>query len=68
MRAYAAAHGYSGTVRCSNGIGGAHPRTPDFICQVRLPSLSCDEFEVRRHGGRWHVTARRRAVDCVLPA
>jgi hypothetical protein len=67
-RAWASAHGYAGVVTCSNGIGGIHARTPDFICQVRVKGESCDQFEVHRFGGRWHVQARRRGVDCVLPA
>jgi hypothetical protein len=66
-RAWADAHGMPGRVACSNGIGGMHPRTPDFICQVRLGE-NCNELHVHRYGGRWHVTLRRRGVDCVLPA
>jgi hypothetical protein len=66
--AYARAHGYTGKVTCSNGIGGIHPRTPDFLCDVHVSGTQCDELEARRHGGRWHVTLRRRRVDCVLPA
>jgi len=45
-----------------------HPRTPDFFCDVRLGGTSCDELEAHRYGGRWHVTLRRRGIDCVLPA
>jgi hypothetical protein len=68
MRAWAAAHGYTGQVTCSNGIGGHHTRSPDFICQVAVHGATCDQFEVHRYGGRWHVAPRRRGVDCVLPA
>ncbi|HEV2592554.1 MAG TPA: hypothetical protein VGU02_11740 [Gaiellaceae bacterium] len=53
---------------CSNGIGGLHPRTPDFICVVRVRADTCDQVEARRYGGRWHVALRLRGVDCVLPA
>jgi len=55
-------------VSCSNGIGGLHARTPDFVCVVRVKADTCDQFEARRYGGRWHVALRRRSVDCVLPA
>jgi hypothetical protein len=55
-------------VTCSNGIGGIHTRTPDFVCQARLANNMCDQFEVHRFGGRWHITLRRRGVDCLLPA
>jgi hypothetical protein len=55
-------------VTCSNGIGGLHARTPDFICDVRLRETTCDELQVQRSGGRWHVSVRRHRVDCVLPA
>jgi hypothetical protein len=65
---YAAAHGLSGAVACSNGIGGMHPRSPDFICDVRHSETDCDELSVRRYEGSWHVVVRRRGVDCVLPA
>jgi hypothetical protein len=66
---YAAAHGWAGRrVTCSNGIGGLHPRSPDFICDVRRAGTTCDELEVRRFAGAWHVRIRRRGVDCVLPA
>jgi hypothetical protein len=61
-------HGYDGPVTCSNGIGGLHPRTPDFVCDVRLHGTTCDELLVHRSGGRWHVSVRRHSVDCVLPA
>jgi hypothetical protein len=67
-RSWAALHGYTGEVSCSNGIGGLHPRTPDFVCNVRVHGDVCDELAVERSGGRWHVTLRRRSVDCVLPA
>ena len=66
--AYARAHGNAGKVTCSNGIGGMHPRTPDFVCDVRTGDATCDELSVHRYGGRWHVVVRRRGVDCVLPA
>jgi len=55
-------------VTCSNGIGGIHTRSPDFVCDVRLKGETCDELEVHRTGGRWHVRIRRHGVDCVLPA
>jgi hypothetical protein len=45
-----------------------HPRTPDFVCDVRTGATTCDELSVHRFGGRWHVAVRRRGVDCVLPA
>lgn len=64
---YADRHGLSGRVTCSNGIGGINPRTPDFICDVRVAPASCDELEVHRLHGVWHVRLRRRGVDCVLP-
>jgi hypothetical protein len=67
-RGWAAAHGYPGAVSCSNGIGGMHPRSPDFLCQVRVKGDTCDQFEVHRYRGRWHVARRRDGVDCVLPA
>lgn len=67
-RRYAARHGLTGRVACSNGIGGINPRTPDFICDVRVAAELCDELEVRRSGGVWHARVRRRGVDCVLPA
>jgi hypothetical protein len=66
--AYATAHGLHGRVTCSNGIGGLHPRTPDFICDVRVAAESCDELEVRRVAEVWRIHIRRRGVDCVLPA
>jgi hypothetical protein len=47
-----------------------HTRTPDFICDVRVTDTVCDEM-VAQHSGRpatWHVSIRRRGVDCVLPA
>ena len=66
-KAYAGAHGYTGRVTCSNGIGGIHPRTPDFICDLQVHQTICDEIEVRRSSGHWHVTFRRRGVECVLP-
>ncbi len=65
---YAAAHGLSGRVSCSNGIGGLHPRSADFVCDVRRSVAVCDELRVRRLHGAWRVTVRRRGVDCVLPA
>jgi hypothetical protein len=57
-------------VTCSNGIGGMHTRTPDFICNVKVSDTVCDQFEARHYGkpAVWHVTIRRRRVDCVLPA
>jgi hypothetical protein len=67
-RAYTAAHGYTGKVTCSNGIGALHARSPDFICEVPARGVTCDQFEVHRYGRHWHVALRRRGVDCVLPA
>jgi hypothetical protein len=68
MSAYARSRGQGGKVTCSGGIGGMHARTPDFVCQVTVGPTTCDQFEVRRRLGHWHVTPRRRRVDCVLPA
>jgi hypothetical protein len=67
-KAWARTHDEPTDIHCSSGIGGIHPRTPDFICVVRHTAVDCDELRVTRTRGRWSVTLRRTGVDCVLPA
>jgi len=68
MQRFERAHALSGKVTCSNGIGGIHPRTPDFVCDIRVAPTVCDEYEANRTTGHWVITLHRRGVECVLPA
>jgi hypothetical protein len=56
-------------ISCSSGFKppGALQASTDFICLARHSSAVCDELYVRRAGGRWVVSLRRRQVDCVQP-
>lgn len=67
-RGFAAAHGLTGRVRCTSGVGTPYRlRSADYLCMVGLGD-SCAELRATRRAGRWFVRLYRRDVDCALPA
>jgi hypothetical protein len=68
VKTFAAAHGESGRVRCTSGVGLPYRlRKPDYLCLVGSGE-QCDELRATKAKARWDVRLYRRDVDCVLPA